>query len=122
MFNTVLAREGTTGWESVLLQLNRGSRQRHRNSTRNTSVYSVWQERSSDIWAELGATQQESLCSSPWLGEAGRSPKHSTLLLSTLSQAWEFLAILLGEALIYLFNGESKQQLEKSAPAFWIDC
>lgn len=82
----------------------------------------MWRDRSSDIWAELGATQGESPCSSPWLREADRSLKHSPLLLSMLSQAQGFLAILLGEALICLFNGESKQQPEKSAPAFRTDC
>lgn len=50
----------------------------------------------------------------PMWEKAASSPTHSPLPLSALSQAREFPAILLGEALIYLFNGESKQQLEKS--------
>lgn len=82
----------------------------------------MWRDWSSDIWAELGATQGESPYSCPCLGEADSSLKHSPLLLSTLSQAWGFLAILLSEALIYLFHSESKQQLEKSALAFQTNC
>lgn len=49
------------------------------------------------------------------LGDAASTPKHIPLpCQSALSQAREFPAISLEEALIYLFNGENKQQLEKS--------
>lgn len=63
--------------------------------------------------AELVVTQQRSPCSSP-SGRSSQQPQTQSPALSVLSQARDFPATSLGEALIYLFNGESKQQLEKS--------
>lgn len=120
MCKTALSREGTTGWESASTAERRHPAEAPKCHSKPVTIFCVAGLELTHLGLNLRHRTGKAVFPCP--GEAESSLKHSPLLLSALSQAPEFPAFLLREALIYLFNGESKQQLEKSVPAFQSSC